>query len=76
MLPGQEEEVNEAIYRQHEAASKSHSPVLLGDFNYPDICCRTSTVKHKQPRRLLESMDANILTQAVENFTGNGVLFN
>ncbi|KAJ7413876.1 mitochondrial fission process protein 1 [Pitangus sulphuratus] len=36
--PDQEEEVDEAFYRQLEAASKSQALVFVGDFNYPDIC--------------------------------------
>ncbi|PKU30953.1 rna-directed dna polymerase from mobile element jockey-like [Limosa lapponica baueri] len=34
----QEEEVDEAFYRQLEIASQSQALVLMGDFNHPDIC--------------------------------------
>jgi len=35
--PDQEEEVDEAFYRQLKAASQSQALVLMGDFNHPDI---------------------------------------
>ena len=35
--PDQEEEVDEAFYRQLQAASQSQALVLMGDFNHPDI---------------------------------------
>lgn len=72
--PPYQEEVDEDFYRQLEAASKSQ--VLVGDFNYCDICWISNTTKHKQFRRFLESTDGNILTQVVEDPTRNGVLLN
>jgi len=33
----EEEEVDEAFYRQLQAASQSQALVLMGDFNHPDI---------------------------------------
>ena len=36
--PDQEEEVDEAFYRQLKVASQSQALVLMGDFNHPDIC--------------------------------------
>lgn len=57
MLPGQEEEVT------------CHKAVLLvGEFNYRDLCWRSSTIKHKQSRCFLESTDD-------EDPTRNGLLF-
>lgn len=53
--PDQKEQVDEAFYWQIEAASKSQALVLVGDFNYHDICCRSNIVKHKQSRRFLEN---------------------
>ncbi|KAF4804354.1 hypothetical protein TURU_008626 [Turdus rufiventris] len=60
-LPEQEE-VDEAFYRQLEAASQSQVLVLVGDFNYPDICWKSNTAKHKQSKRFLESFDDNFLS--------------
>jgi len=36
--PDQEEEADEAFYRQLTVASQSQAWVLMGDFNHPDIC--------------------------------------
>ncbi|KAJ7415949.1 hypothetical protein BTVI_36879 [Pitangus sulphuratus] len=69
--PDQEEELDEAFYRELETASKSQELVLVGDFNYPDICWRS-----KQSKRFLESTDVNFLPQVVEVPTRNGVLLN
>ena len=33
----EEEEVDEAFYRQLQAASQSQALVLMGDFNHPDL---------------------------------------
>jgi len=35
--PDQEEEVDEAFYKQLQVASQSQALVLMGDFNHPDI---------------------------------------
>ncbi|GAB0187639.1 mitochondrial enolase superfamily member 1 [Grus japonensis] len=59
----QEEEVNEAFYRQLEVALRSQVLVLMGDFNHPDICWKGNTARHTQSRRFLQSIDDNILTQ-------------
>lgn len=73
-LLGQEKEIAKHFYRELKAASKSPAPVLVGDFNYPDICWRHNTVKHKPSRRFLESLEDYFLTQEVDNPTRNGVL--
>ncbi|TRZ09133.1 hypothetical protein HGM15179_017974 [Zosterops borbonicus] len=73
-LPEQEEEVDEAFYRQLEAASQFQALVLVGDLNYPDICWRSNTAKRKHSRRFLESIDDNFLSQIVEDPIRNGVL--
>ncbi|KAJ7403117.1 hypothetical protein BTVI_80475 [Pitangus sulphuratus] len=72
--PDQEEELDEVFYRELETASKSQELVLVGDFNYPDICRRSNTVKHKQSKRFLKSTDDNVLSQMMEDSTRNGVL--
>jgi len=72
--PEQEEEVDEAFYRQLKVASQSQAPVLVGDFNHPDICWEDHTVRHTQSRRSLQSIDDNFLMQVVEEPTSRGVL--
>ncbi|KAF4805591.1 hypothetical protein TURU_000453 [Turdus rufiventris] len=73
-LPEQEEEVDEAFYKQLEVASQFQALVLVGDLNYPNVFCRNNTEKDKQSRRFLESIDDNFLSQVVEDPTRNGVL--
>ncbi|GAB0206526.1 hypothetical protein GRJ2_003118200 [Grus japonensis] len=72
--PDQEEEVDEAFYRQVEVASQSQALVLMGDLNHPDICWKGNTARHAQSRRFLQSIDDNFLTQVVEEPTRRGVL--
>ncbi|GAB0208601.1 hypothetical protein GRJ2_003325800 [Grus japonensis] len=72
--PDQEEEVDEAFYRQLEVASQSQALVLMGDFNHPGICWNSNMAKHAQSRRFLQSIDDNFLTQVVEESTRRGVL--
>ena len=52
--PDQEEEVDEAFYRQLQAASQSQALVLMGDFNHPDISWEDHTARHAQSRRFLQ----------------------
>ncbi|GAB0207135.1 mitochondrial enolase superfamily member 1 [Grus japonensis] len=72
--PDQEEEVDEAFYRQVEVASQSQALVLMGDLNHPDICWKGNTARHAQSRRFLQSIDDNFLIQLVEEPTRRGVL--
>ncbi|PKU49360.1 hypothetical protein llap_399 [Limosa lapponica baueri] len=60
-LPDQEEEVDEAFYRELGIASKSQALVFMGDFNYPEICCKDNTTRHIQSRSFLQSVDDNFL---------------
>lgn len=69
--PKQETEVHEALYMQYKAVSEIQTLLLLGDFNYADICCRTITGKHEQPSRFLKSIDHSFLSWIVEDPTRN-----
>jgi len=51
--PDQEEEVDEAFYRQLKVAPQSQALVLLGDFNHPDISWEDHTARYTQSRRFL-----------------------
>jgi len=59
--PHQEEEVDEAFYKQLQAASQSQALVLMGDFNHPDISWEDHTARHTQSRRFLQSIENNFL---------------
>ncbi|KAK4824035.1 hypothetical protein QYF61_009626 [Mycteria americana] len=67
--PDQEDQVDEALYRQIGAASCSQAVVLMGDFNHPDICWRDNTAGHKQAVRFLKCVDDNFLLQVIEEPT-------
>ena len=43
--------------------------ILLGDFNHPNICRKSSTVSCRQSRRLLECTEVNLLIQVKDNPT-------
>ena len=72
--PEQEEEVDEAFYRQLQAASQSQALVLMGDFSHPDISWEDHTVKQAQSSRFLQSIVDNFLMQVVEEPTRKGAL--
>jgi len=72
--PDQEEEVDEAFYRQLEVVSLPQALVLLEDFNHPDICWEDHTDRHTQSRRFLRSIDDIFLMPVVEEPTKRGVL--
>jgi len=72
--PDQEEEVDEAFYRQLKIASQSQALVLGGDFNHSDICWKDHTARHTQSRRFLQSIDDKSLMQVVEEPRRRGVL--
>ncbi|GAB0179400.1 hypothetical protein GRJ2_000405300 [Grus japonensis] len=74
--PDQEEEVNEAFYRQLEEALRSLALVLMGDFNRHGTCWKGNTARHTQSPRFLQSTDDNFLTQVVEESTKGEVLLN
>ncbi|KAK4816237.1 hypothetical protein QYF61_013645 [Mycteria americana] len=61
--PNQDEETDEAFYKQLGEVSQSLALVLMGDFNLPDVCWKYSTAERKQSRRFLEGVEDNFLTQ-------------
>jgi len=72
--PDQEEKVDEAFYRQLQAASQSQALVLMGDFSHPDISWEDHTARHSHSRRFLQSIDDNFLMQVVEESTRKAAL--
>ncbi|GAB0199565.1 hypothetical protein GRJ2_002421900 [Grus japonensis] len=74
--PDQEEQVDQALYRQIGAASGLNLPalVLMGDFSHPDICWRDNTAGHKQSRRFLEWTDDEFFLQVREEPTKRGAV--
>jgi len=71
--PSQEEEVDEAFYKQLEVASWFLELVLMGDFNCPDICLISSTARHTRSRWFLQHVD-NFLVQVVREMMRRSLL--
>ncbi|GAB0185700.1 hypothetical protein GRJ2_001035300 [Grus japonensis] len=72
--PNQEDQADEALYRQVGAASHSQALVLIGDFKHPNTCWRGNTAGHKQSRRFLECIDDNFLLQVIEEPMRRGAM--
>ncbi|CAM4697277.1 unnamed protein product [Lepidochelys kempii] len=70
--PDQGDEVDEAFFRQLTEATRSHTLILMGDFNFPDICWESNTAVHRQSRKFLESVGDNFLVQVLEEPTRGG----
>ena len=52
--PNQDEEMDKVFYEQLAEVKRSPALVLMGDFNFPDICWKYNTVQKKQSGRFLE----------------------
>ena len=63
--PNQDEETDEVFYEQLEEAARSPALVLMGDFNFPNICWEYNKAQKEQSRRFLECMEDNFLMQLV-----------
>jgi len=68
-LPEQGEPTDKAFFLQLQEASDSQALITLGDFNHPDICWKSSMVRCRQPRRLLECMDDNFISRVINSPT-------
>ncbi|KAK4810861.1 hypothetical protein QYF61_008833 [Mycteria americana] len=74
-LPDQGEPTDEAFFLQLQEASCLQALVLLGDFNHPGICWKSSTASCRQSRRLLECIEDKFLTQVIDTPTrGDAIL--
>ena len=72
--PNQDEEKDKAFYEQLAEVARSPALVLMGDFNFPDICWKYNTAQRKQSKRFLECMEDSFLTQLVRDPTRGGAL--
>lgn len=68
----QEDNGNEALYRQIGEASLSQALVLMGIST--SICWMDNMAGHKQSWRILEWVNGNLLTQVTEKPTRRGVM--
>ena len=67
--PTQDREVDEIFCRHLGEISRSLALVLVGDFNFPDICWKYNTAERDQSRRFLKCVGDNFLTQLVREPT-------
>lgn len=72
--PNQDEKTDKVFYEHLAEVVRSPALVLMGDFSFPDVCWKYSTVQRKQPRRFPDCMENNFLTQLVGEPTGAGAL--
>ena len=61
--------MNKTLYRQLGEVSRSLPLVLVGDFNFPDICRNYNTADREQSQRFLECVGDNFVTQLVKEAT-------
>ena len=72
--PIQDREVDEIFYRHLGEVSRLLALVLVGDFNFPDICWKYNTAERDQSQRFLECVGDNFLIQLVSEPTREGAL--
>ncbi|PKU34849.1 mitochondrial fission process protein 1 [Limosa lapponica baueri] len=73
--PDHGEPIDEVFLLQLQEALHSQALVLLGHFNHPDICWKSSTVSCRQSRRFLECIGDNFLSQVIDSLTrGDAIL--
>ncbi|KAK4820811.1 LOW QUALITY PROTEIN: hypothetical protein QYF61_007205 [Mycteria americana] len=70
--PNQDEEIDEAFYKQLAGVPQSLALVLVGVFNFPDVCWKYNAAERKQSRRFLECVEDNFLTQLVSEPSRGG----
>jgi len=64
--PDQEEQLDEAFYRQRGGASHLQALTLMGDSNHHNTCWKDNTAGHEESRRFLECVHYNFLLQVTE----------
>jgi len=70
----QGEPIDKAILVQLQETSCSQALVLLGIFNHPDDCQKSSMAICRQSRRLLECMEDNFSSQVIDSPTRRGAI--
>ena len=63
--PNQDKEMDEAFFEQLVVVARLPALILMGDFNFADICWKYNTAQRKQSKRFLECMEDSFLTQLV-----------
>ena len=65
--PNQDEEVDKTLYRQLGEVSRSLPLVLVGDFNFPDICWIYNTWRFLECLGELPDIDGEGLNEGKQN---------
>ena len=65
--PNQEEEMDKTLYRQLGEVSRSLPLVLVGDFNFPDICWIYNTWRFLECLGELPDIDGEGLNEGKQN---------
>jgi len=72
--PDQGKPTDKAFLLQLQEASHSQALVLLGDFNHPNICWKSSTASCRQSRIFLECIEDKFLSQVIDNPSRDDVI--
>jgi len=67
-----DEEADDVFYKRLAEVSQSLAFVLMGDFNFLDICWKYNTAERKQARRFLECVEEKFPKQLVSEPTRGG----
>ncbi|GAB0209293.1 mitochondrial enolase superfamily member 1 [Grus japonensis] len=72
--PNQDDKANEAIFGSLKQALGQQNLVLMGDFNYPDICWKNNTAVQMSSIKFLECIEDCFLIQMLDVPTRNEAL--
>ncbi|GAB0205778.1 hypothetical protein GRJ2_003043400 [Grus japonensis] len=72
--PSQENDTDELFYKELRDISRSAAPVLMGDFNFPDINREYHTMNTNKTRKFLKHVEDNLLVQVTKEVIRKGVL--
>uniref|UniRef100_A0A803T8Q3 Reverse transcriptase domain-containing protein n=1 Tax=Anolis carolinensis TaxID=28377 RepID=A0A803T8Q3_ANOCA len=67
--PSQDEGLDEAFCQQLTKQAQRRDIVVMGDFNYPDICWKTNSAKSTKSNKFLTCLADNFMVQKVEEAT-------
>ena len=68
-LPNQDEEKDKAFCEQLAEVAQLPALILIGDFNFSDICWKYNTAQRKQSKSFLVCVEDGFLTQLVREPT-------
>jgi len=72
--PDQGEPIEEVVFLQPQEVLHLQALILLGDFNHPAICWKSSMASCRQSRRLPEYIEDKFLSQVIDSPTRGDVM--